>query len=77
MPMKPYQDPNDPRNGAAYHTGKRCVEHGCENPAGTAWSPHWCHLCNVQRIDRINAQFSALAEKLGISFAEGSPNEDH
>lgn len=66
--MKPYQDPHDPRNGASYHTGKRCIELGCTNPAGTLWSPLWCHRCNVERMNRINAQFSALADKLSIPF---------
>lgn len=47
-----HEDPADPRNGAAHHTGKACVEDGCDEPAGTAWSPHWCFRHNVERIRR-------------------------
>lgn len=36
--LKPYEDPNNPNNGSQHHTGKPCVEHGCTNLAGTAWS---------------------------------------
>lgn len=58
-----YSDPSDPGNGAHYHTGKKCVD--CDRPAGTAWSPYWCHPCNVRRIDRINASLKALQERPG------------
>lgn len=58
--MPGYNDPTDERNGPKYHTGKKCIEGECNNPAGTAWSPHWCFECNVKRIDRINKQFDEL-----------------
>ena len=48
-----YDDPNDPGNGEKHHTGGICVEPGCIHPAGTAWSPHWCFRCNVERMNRI------------------------
>jgi hypothetical protein len=50
-----YKDPNHRGNSAKYHTGKPCITPGCGKPAGTAWSPHLCFECNVERIDRINA----------------------
>ncbi len=58
--MKPWADADDPRNGSDQHTGKPCIEKGCDNPAGTAWSPHWCFPCNVERIQRIDAFFEEL-----------------
>ena len=60
--MAGYNDRNDPGNGAKYRTGKKCIEEGCDNPAGTAWSPYWCVECNIKRIDRIDARFAALAK---------------
>lgn len=51
--MERYQDPNDPLNGASYHTGKQCVERGCTRPAGTHWSKFWCQPCNAARMARI------------------------
>lgn len=61
--IKPYQDPKHPYNGSEYHTGKECIEPGCHNPAGTAWSPFWCFDCNVKRIDRISRQLDEIAER--------------
>ena len=52
--MKPYQDPDNPKNGPEFHTGKICIESGCERLAGTRWSPLWCFQCNVVRMDRIS-----------------------
>lgn len=61
--MKPYQDPNDPRNGPKYHTGNPCIER-CRRPAGTAWSPHWCQPCNAERLGRIDRSLQAIARRL-------------
>ena len=47
-----------------YHTRKKCVEPGCNNPAGTAWSPHWCFLRNAARMNRITASFESIKDKL-------------
>lgn len=58
--LSAFEDKNNPGNGPKYHTGKKCVEPGCDNPAGTAWSPHWCFECNVRRIKRINESFEKL-----------------
>ena len=55
-----YSDPNAPGNGPKYHTGKPCIEPGCNRPAGTAWSPLWCYRHSVERIDGINAALAAL-----------------
>lgn len=51
--LERYEDPNDPGNSAAHHTGEPCVE-GCGRPAGTRWSPLWCFECNVERMRRID-----------------------
>jgi len=57
--MKPYQDRNDEGNGPLYNTGKKCIT--ChERPAGTAWSPHWCFECNVERMDRITRNMESI-----------------
>ncbi len=61
--MEHYQDPNDPLNGPEHHTGSPCVEKGCDRPAGTAWSPYWCQLCNAARMDRISASLSDLLKQ--------------
>lgn len=51
--MERYQDPSDPLNAASYHTGKKCVERGCDRSAGTHWSKFWCQPCNAARLGRI------------------------
>jgi hypothetical protein len=53
--MEAFENPADERNGPTYQTGKSCIE-GCGRPAGTAWSPYWCHPCNVERMRRITAR---------------------
>ena len=58
-----YRDPSDPGNGLRYRTGETCIEPECDRPAGTAWSPHWCFECNVQRMDRINRQLESWRSK--------------
>lgn len=60
--MPGYNDPKDPNNSSWYHTGKECIEPGCTNPAGTAWSPYWCFEHNVERIDRISANLDRIVE---------------
>ena len=57
-----FDNPNDERNGPQYHTGEACIEKGCDAPAGTAWSPHWCFQHNVARIKRINASFKRMRQ---------------
>jgi hypothetical protein len=59
--MPGYNDPNDPGNSAAFHTGKICIEPGCDKPAGTAWSPYWCFEHNVKRIDRISKSLKDIS----------------
>ena len=54
-------DPNHEGNSAKYHTGKPCIEHGCTNPAGTAWSPLWCFQHNSERIRRISRSMETIA----------------
>lgn len=61
--MDAFEDPSDPGNGPEYHTGKPCIEAGCDRPAGTAWSPYWCFECNVKRIKRVSDQFEELLKR--------------
>ena len=65
--MKAYQDRADPRNGPNYQTGKACIENGCNEPAGTWWSKLWCFDCNVERMNRIDAQFAKVGAALGAA----------
>lgn len=58
--IKRHADPRDPLNAASYHTGKPCIEEGCDRPAGTHWSPLWCQPCNTVRMDRISASLNDL-----------------
>ena len=58
-----YADPGDPLNGPKYHTGKPCIERGCNNPAGTGWSPFWCQPCNAKRMDRISASLEQMVRE--------------
>ena len=60
----PWRDPNDERNGSNYHTGKLCIERGCNEPAGTWWSPLWCFQHNVARMDGIDKQFQKVRTAL-------------
>lgn len=60
--MEAYEDPSHKGNQPTYHTGKPCIEDGCDRPAGTAWSPHWCFEHNVERIKRITQQFGEIKE---------------
>ena len=55
-----YNDPDAKGNSPKYHTGKKCITEGCENPAGTAWSKHWCFECNVKRIGGISNSLESL-----------------
>ena len=58
--MNAYENPNHEGNSSKYHTGKTCIKPGCNNPAGTTWSPYWCFECNVKRIKRIDGQLIKL-----------------
>lgn len=63
--MKAFEDPNHEGNSEKYHTGKICITEGCENPAGTAWSPFWCFECNVERMKRVSRQLEAFEKYFG------------
>ena len=65
-----YNDLDCNGNSAKYHTGKRCIEHGCNEPAGTAWSPYWCVKHNVARIDKVNEGFAKCRAALDRQAAE-------
>jgi len=58
-----YNDKECEGNSQKYHTGEKCIELGCNNPAGTAWSPYWCMDCNIKRMDKISKQFEDMVEK--------------
>ena len=60
--MSGYDDLTHRGNSPEYHTGKRCVEKGCGELAGTAWSPYWCVKHNIERINRISSSLSKITE---------------
>ena len=60
MTLKAFENPKHIGNSRKYHTGKLCAFPGCEEPAGTAWSPFWCFKHNVDRIKRISKQFEDI-----------------
>ena len=72
--MQPWSDPSDPKNGSQHHTGLPCIEDGCQEPAGTAWSPHWCQRHNAERIRRISGQLDAIIERY-LAQVEASEQE--
>lgn len=41
-------------------SGKRCHEDGCDDDAGTDWTPYWCPEHDRIRIDRISASLAAI-----------------
>jgi hypothetical protein len=61
--MERHHDPDDPLNGPEHRSGRTCVEKGCNNPAGTAWSPYWCQSCNAARMDHIAQQLGKLLNR--------------
>ena len=68
--MKAYQDRDHRGNNAKYHTGKPCIEKGCDRPAGTAWSPHWCFEHNVERMDRITKSLDDIVDNYAKDKAD-------
>jgi len=62
-----HRDPNHPGNSPKHHTGNKCIESGCDRPAGTAWGPHWCYLHNAERIERIDNSLSKIAADFGAN----------
>jgi len=74
--MERFDNPDDPLNGLLYRTGKTCVEQGCFQAAGTAWSPYWCQACNAKRMRRITAQLQEGIERYG-ELAEDAPQRTH
>jgi len=43
------------------YSGHPCIEPGCPEDAGTLWGPLWCPDHDRERLDRIGAQFEAIA----------------
>ena len=69
--MENFENPEYEGNSSKYHTGKKCIERGCEKPAGTTWSPYWCFEHNVERIKRVDEGFENIMNR----FAELNKEE--
>lgn len=41
-------------------SGRVCIEHECEQPAGTLWGPMWCPDHDQIRLERVSAQMKGL-----------------
>ncbi len=49
-------------------SGRTCVEHGCDEAAGTSWGPMWCPQHDQERLDRLRSSWrdlEATAAELG------------
>lgn len=64
MKVPKHKDPNSDANSSKWHTGKECIEKGCQLPAGTAWSDYWCWSHNSERLDRISKSLEGINKKL-------------
>ena len=73
--MEPFEDTDNPGNSLAHRTGKRCIESGCGNPAGTGWSPYWCQPCNAKRMLRIGESLRGMQRDLACIGAD--PKQAH
>lgn len=60
--MKTFEDPDHPGNSSIYHTGSKCIESDCNDPAGTWWNPYWCFKHNVERMNRISKGLEEIME---------------
>ena len=57
------ENPNCEENSSKHHTGKKCIESGCNEKAGTAWSPYWCWKHNAERLNRIINSLTQIRKK--------------
>jgi hypothetical protein len=48
-----YKDKSSPLHSSKYHSGKICIEEGCNKPAGTYWNINLCSECTILKIDMI------------------------
>ena len=48
-----------------YHTGKKCVEDGCDKLAGTAWGKYWCAKHDIERRERIGKSLENMLKSFG------------
>lgn len=67
MTLLAFENPSHEGNSATYHTGKPCIENGCEAPAGTRWSPLWCFAHNVARMKRITAGLEDAVQRAKVA----------
>ncbi len=62
--MDAFENPDHSGNSAQYHTGKPCIEKGCDKPAGTAWGKFWCFEHNVKRMSGITKSLENISQGL-------------
>lgn len=71
MTLEAFEDPHHEGNSASHHTGKKCIEKGCDKPAGTAWSHLWCFEHNVERMKRIERNLQDMQDYLRGKMQHG------
>lgn len=50
----PWWDLSHPGYDERHRSGQRCWEDGCDDPAGTAWGPHFCPKHDMERKMKIS-----------------------
>lgn len=45
----------------------KCIEPGCDEPAGTPWTPLWCAAHDEERRARITASLERVSEAMGVT----------
>lgn len=61
--LQPFENPKSDGNSPKHHTGKPCIEHGCNEPAGTAWGKLWCQKHNAERLNRVSKGFENIEKE--------------
>lgn len=47
---------------------RRCIEVGCDEPAGTPWGPLWCADHDAARISKVSTQLTNLLRRTASRF---------
>ena len=57
-------DLRHPGYSKKYHTGKKCIEPGCNEPAGTLWGYYWCPKHDIERKKRITSSMEEILQEM-------------
>jgi hypothetical protein len=45
---------------------RKCIEEGCEEPAGSPWTHLWCLKHDEERRERITASMEKISESFAV-----------